>query len=282
MTTAEILTRLHGVRRSGSGWTAHCPVHDDRHPSLTISVGRNGGTVMRCHANPDGRCTIAAITQAIGITVADLFPDSPRPPKGSVGAPPRWKAPEGRLAATYRYRDAGGELLFEKLRYETSDGKTFSVRRPNPLGGWIGNLQGVPPVPYRLPELREAIARGALIFIVEGEKCVECLRDVGRTATCNAFGADKWDPALTPYFQGAAVAILPDHDLVGRRHALRVARELLGTVKSIRVVPLPDLPSKGDVVDWFAAGRTPAELDTIVARTPELFATREVPHADVP
>src|ERR1043166_7966719 len=35
---AAIVQRLH-AKRSGSGWLAKCPAHDDRKPSLSISEG---------------------------------------------------------------------------------------------------------------------------------------------------------------------------------------------------------------------------------------------------
>ena len=38
MTPVErILDRLSGVKKSGKGWSAPCPAHDDRRPSLSVS-----------------------------------------------------------------------------------------------------------------------------------------------------------------------------------------------------------------------------------------------------
>ena len=48
-------------------------------------------------------------------------------------------------------------------------------------------------MPYRLPELRKAVAANRTILVVEeGEQKVDRLRDLGFTATCNAGGARKW------------------------------------------------------------------------------------------
>src|ERR1700722_3230844 len=60
----------------------------------------------------------------------------------------------------------------------TKDGKrkkTFHQRRPDPerQGKWIWNVDGVPIVPYRLPELPEAIGNGYFVVIAEGEGKVE-------------------------------------------------------------------------------------------------------------
>ncbi len=35
----RVLGRLSGVRKSLKGWTACCPAHDDRTPSLSIGLG---------------------------------------------------------------------------------------------------------------------------------------------------------------------------------------------------------------------------------------------------
>ncbi len=63
MTTAEtIATALNG-RKFGSGWTARCPAHEDRKPSLSISSGRDGKVLVRCHAGCDQRDVIAILRQ---------------------------------------------------------------------------------------------------------------------------------------------------------------------------------------------------------------------------
>lgn len=49
--------------------TANCPAHDDRHPSLEISEGKDGRALLICRAG----CTTDQIVAAIGSTLADLF-----------------------------------------------------------------------------------------------------------------------------------------------------------------------------------------------------------------
>ena len=46
----EVLTCFPGAKRSGAGWTVRCPAHDDGTPSLTISTGNDGRTLLKCHA----------------------------------------------------------------------------------------------------------------------------------------------------------------------------------------------------------------------------------------
>jgi len=42
---------------------ARCPVHEDRSPSLSISTGKDGKVLVRCHAGCDQRDLIAALLQ---------------------------------------------------------------------------------------------------------------------------------------------------------------------------------------------------------------------------
>lgn len=58
------------------------------------------------------------------------------------------RQPSGRarLVATYDYRDEGGNLLYQVLRYHPKD---FRQRRPDGEGGWSWSVKGVPRVPYR-------------------------------------------------------------------------------------------------------------------------------------
>ena len=161
------------------------------------------------------------------------------------------------IAAVYPYLDERAELHFEVVRLEP---KSFRQRRSDSNWG----VKGCRVLPYRLPELIEAMARENPIFIVEGEKDVDRLAKLGATATCNAGGAGKWRPEHAAFLEGADVVIVPDNDEAGRDHAEGVARSLRGIASRIRIVELPDLPRKGDVSDWLNAGGTMAVFYEIV------------------
>ena len=65
----RILENLKQVRRRGdSQWTACCPAHDDKNPSLSISVGAEG-ILLKCFAG----CETDNVAQALGLTLRDLF-----------------------------------------------------------------------------------------------------------------------------------------------------------------------------------------------------------------
>ena len=66
-----ILSRLDKVRQTGANrWTARCPAHDDRGPSL--SIRDDGGKILlHCFAE----CAPASVVEAIGLQLSDLFPE---------------------------------------------------------------------------------------------------------------------------------------------------------------------------------------------------------------
>lgn len=170
------------------------------------------------------------------------------------------------IVATYPYVDAGGEMIFEVVRFEPKD---FRQRRPDGAGGWHWNLKGVEPTLYRLPEIMRAIAGNERIFIVEGEKDADQLAKLGLAATCNPGGAGKWKPSLAQLLASARVAIIPDNDDVGIEHGEAVARSLKDVAANVRVLSLGDLARKGDVSDWIAAGGSVEELFSLVADAPD-------------
>lgn len=67
----EILSRIERVNRRGDNqWYANCPAHEDRSPSLSIAEGTDGRVLLYCFAG----CRAASVIEALGLTLADLFP----------------------------------------------------------------------------------------------------------------------------------------------------------------------------------------------------------------
>ncbi len=170
-----------------------------------------------------------------------------------------------RIAKHYDYRDECGDLLFQTLRFEPKD---FRQRRPDGKGGWIWNLEGVRRVLYLLPEiLADTLNRPVLV--VEGERDADALHDIGLLATTNPMGAGKWLPEYSEQLRGRRVVILPDNDEPGQKHATQVAESLHGKAAGITLVNLPNLPPKGDVSDYLAAGNTKEDLLKLILNAPE-------------
>jgi putative DNA primase/helicase len=190
---------------------------------------------------------------------------------------------------TFSYTDESGALLFMvgRIQYRKPDGsfvlkdgkpkKTFRQKRPDPArpGQWIHNVDSVRIVPYKLPELIEAVGNGHFVVMVEGEAKVDFLHLWNVPATCNAMGAGKWKPAHAEFLRGADVIILPDNDEPGRDHADAVGASLQEIAKSVRVLELPELEPKQDIIDWAKQGGTVEQLHDLIAREARPWAPRK-------
>jgi len=166
------------------------------------------------------------------------------------------------IVASYDYTDERGGLLFQTLRYEP---KSFRQRRPDVDGGWAYHLDGTRRVLYRLPEVVEGVKAGRWIVVVEGEKDADRLAQLGPVATTSPMGAGKWLDEYSKGLKGAKVAIIPDNDEPGRKHAELVAQSVSkAEAAKVVVVELDGLPDKGDVSDWLEQGHTPNELKTLI------------------
>lgn len=67
----NLLARLDRVRRTGAGtWTACCPAHDDRGPSLAVRELDDERILLHCFAG----CDVHDVLAAVDLTFGDLFP----------------------------------------------------------------------------------------------------------------------------------------------------------------------------------------------------------------
>ena len=246
MNLPELLTHFNDPKPGGSGYQVRCPAHEDRVASLSISNG-GGKILMHCHAG----CSTEAIVAAVGLKMSDLFCE-PKPQPAPGDKPKNYKGSP--VIACYEYSDADGNVSYRVLKTANKD---FAQQRLDDSGKWIWKGPEKKLL-YRLPDLL-ADDSDQSVFITEGEKDVDNLRRIGLLATCNSGGAGKFTQDNSA-LKGRVVVILPDNDDPGRRHAADVAKKLEGIAEKIITLELPDLPAKGDVSDWIAAGGTKDEL----------------------
>lgn len=245
------------VKKSGHGYIACCPAHEDSSPSLSISQGDEGRVLVNCFSG----CTFEAICSSIGIKISELFAEK----RFGLNA-------EARKRVVYPYHDQEGEILFSKIRIEPGfDGraKSFYWERLNEHGVIVKNLEGCRKVLYRLPELMQAIEESRTVFLVEGEKDADKLRGYGLTAS-TAPESLKWHEDFTAVLKNADAVILYDMDKTGFERKELLCKSLYGKVKRLRVVDLPGLvyqESHGrDVSDWLAEGNTTTQFLEIVSK----------------
>ncbi len=109
----RVLGHLQGVRRSGPGYMARCPHHDDRQASLSIKEGDDGRVLLHCHAG----CGTADVVVSAGLSFPDLFPTGGRERLKTRA----WKGvipmgPNGRPALACMGDDRAAAILAELAR----------------------------------------------------------------------------------------------------------------------------------------------------------------------
>lgn len=232
----SLVRALKGRRLPDGSWMVHCPAHDDEEPSLHITpTGER--LLLHCFAG----CSWEEITSALQ----------------RLGL---WDPKEIAVLKTiYYYEDEAGNVLFRKLRYEP---KTFRIERKEG-DFWRPGLGDTRRVLYRLPE----VIRAKEVWIVEGEKDVETLRQFGVVATTNPNGASE---AITNEYidplVGKDVVIIPDQDQPGKAHAAKWMEALRLVAKSVKIV---DLPAKD--VSEFLLNHSFEDLKKLVEETKPVF-----------
>lgn len=71
MTPVEnLISRLEVVKGRNGAWTARCPAHADKSPSLAVREGEDGRVLLHCF----GGCSTADVVASISLDMTDLFP----------------------------------------------------------------------------------------------------------------------------------------------------------------------------------------------------------------
>jgi hypothetical protein len=295
-----LLSRLPDAKRNGKGWTARCPAHDDRNPSLSIAEGDDGRVLLHCHAG----CAAVAICESLGLKTRDLMVvDVDRtlatPRTTSVVSTPAkvgrtyssakdavavLERQHGKRSAMWTYHDADGDPVGLMVRWDKSAGKEI---RPVARHGdtWIIGGMPTPKPLYWLPNMADADR----VFVLEGEKAVDAARSINLVATTSPHGSKSAAKANWSVLAGKEVIVLPDNDPAGRSYADDVSAILakLTPASKVKIVDLPGLPEHGDIVDWIEAHGEAAEPDGL-RREVEALAnearvidpSRRAPHVD--
>lgn len=222
MMIVETLVEAIDLAKQGRESMTRCLSHDDSTASVHVSPGRSQPVVITCHAS----CDLDSVLEAAGVDRSLIL--APRE-ESDFGTDRDMWTPAGQATHRYPYIDEEGTQLFEVLRIPLPGGKkTFRQRTPDPNnpGRWKYKLDDTRRILYRLPQVLEAVREGRTIWLVEGEKDVHTLLDLGEVATTMPMGAGKWKDEYSEALSGATVKIVADKDDAGRQHARDVREEL--------------------------------------------------------
>jgi hypothetical protein len=113
-------------------WSARCPAHDDRNPSLSVAVGDDDRVLVHCHAG----CKTEDILAALNLKMRDLYPGNGR----ARGKPSKKQAPH---AEAHANRDDGQEPQPEEWEPPSPLGQDYDRPEfpvdllPASLGAWV-------------------------------------------------------------------------------------------------------------------------------------------------
>lgn len=291
MGVADIAAALNG-RRSGRGWRAHCPVHEDHTPSLHIAEGEDGRLLLKCFAG----CSWGALRDAL--MARGLLPDR-RQSVPDAEQQARWwrerKAEEmTRIGAARRLwgqavpitpdNPAGRYLSRRRLpgpwpatlrflpRAWHPTGRTFpaliaaATRWPDrvPVAVQLtaltldGQKAMVDPVRWTRGVLRGAAVRlapwgeGGAIILTEGIEDGLSALSVPASTPWAVLGVGNARDVVLP--DGAEVVLALDGDQAGRRGAEAAAQTMHARGHRVRVAKFPEGQDLNDLLRTEAVG----------------------------
>jgi hypothetical protein len=243
MQAEQIAKTLGNAKKANGQWVASCPVpshgkgNGDKNPSLSIDINDEGKPLFHCH----GGCSQEDVFHTI--RALNLLPELLERPDPLANIKP---IPKVEFQQEWIYTDEDRQPVFVKQRLKVGEtGKTYRLYKIDEAGRKQSSLSDARIVPYNLPALLDAKTAGRNIFLVEGEKAADAIKSIGMIATTAHTGAGSWPAAITEYFAGAQVIILPDNDVPGWQYAHKAAEAILPIVKSLKVVDL-GLQGQGD------------------------------------
>lgn len=261
MTTAQAITQHYGGDWRGSHGAFPTPGHSHEDRGMTVKDAPDAPDGVLIHSfNGGDPLAVKDECRRVG-----LLPERVRSNDNQL-----------REVGHFDYVDSHGEVVYRTVRIEeVGKRKRFEAQRPDGRGGWTKGIGDAPRVLYRLPEIEAAKREQGkpLIVLVEGERKADKLAAWGYVATSCAFGCKGWRKAYAATLVGCAVIILPDNDDEGRSFADKAAGDIERAGGDPRIVELPDLPPKGDIVDW--AG-SPADFEALIHPPAETFTVADL------
>jgi putative DNA primase/helicase len=239
-----------------------CKYHDEKNPSLSINTATGLHNCRGC-GKTGTVFDLVMVSKGLDFAAACQFMAD------RAGLKNETEKINFKVTGKFSYHHADGTLAYWKERIEpgfngrSKDFLFFHGNDIKPGQGFYLPKEKKPaykgrgdckPLPYRLPGLLAA-APDALVFVPEGEKkCDFLVSTWGLVATCLDSGAQtKPYQSFIDALAGRHVVILPDNDEAGEKYAATVAAALYGVAASVKVLRLPGLETKEDILDWAGA-----------------------------
>lgn len=226
---------------------------------LGIAASANSKAKSNGHAKQSGKSSGAACTweKIVAKTVQGLEKDH------GVGVQyvKAWRYENGLAVLRFNLPTPAGQKQAKTFR------QIHSI--PDNSSAWkYGTPKGQIPL-YRTTELTQADT--SLAVVLAGEKCADAAVGIGLVATTNAGGekaVSKADWSTLRRFSRIVISTDndPTGDTCGKQVSVQVRR--IAPDAELKIITLPGLPPKGDIVEWIAAGGTREEFLRIVEAAP--------------
>lgn len=277
-----------GVTTRGNA--CKCPFHDDAHASASIHYDKDGCWRFHCFTCQWKGDVFDVRARMEGRTVGDVLKETRPQPEAKPTVYPSLDA----LAATYPnveavYKYTHPEtraIEFAVIRYWPHDRKQFAQCSPV-QNGWIkARPQGKLPL-YN----RKRVVAADTVIVVEGEKSVHALNEIGVVATTSPMGSGKAKEADWTPLHGKTVYLWPDNDqpdaktgkVSGIAH-MQDVQAILGKTDAQLFWIDPtnlDLPVKGDAFDFLECNQGEAAdkriaIELVMQEAQPLGAAKEL------
>jgi hypothetical protein len=190
----------------------------------------------------------------------------------------------------WEYPNRDGEKFIRVKRIDFGDGRKKDIKQEHwdkNKKGWVTGYGSITrdsiPI-YRYAEVREAIANGKQILLVDGEQCADILWEFNLAATTSIGGMGKVSLATSKDLQGAQVVIVPDRDEPGIKDADKAA-EYFPEAKWFYPFPEKDwehLPKSDglDIFDWIGQENlSPSGIRTAIGEKKVFEVSTPTPQA---
>ena len=287
-TVENVLAALGEYTKTGSGYKARCPAHNDSSPSLSISEGDNGKAVVCCHAG----CTQDAVMAKLGYSAREANAsraskpnkDKPRNRHATAEAAikaAKWGVEQNdkrEIVETIPHLYENGQPFGYSVRFNFADGKTYrQVHRDG--DAWLtsagDNL-------WPIFKLNELPAEG-VIYLHEGEKACLAGWQVGLPSTCCKGGCKAPQKTDWQTLAGREICILPDRDEPGEKFTTTMVGILQALGSTVKVVRLKGRPEGGgDLADIVESGKKPEDVRDSVITSHTLAKVEPQPKPEQP
>lgn len=253
------LTAALGVSVRGSA--CKCPFHDDKHASASVHYDKDQCWRFHCFTCQWKGDVFDVRARMEGRTVGDVLKETRPIPESKPTVYPSLETLAGtysNVEAVYKYTHPETRAIeFAVIRYRLSEGGRKQFAQCSPVeNGWIkARPQGKLPL-YN----RKRVCASDVVIVVEGEKAVHALHEIGITATTSPMGAGKAKEADWTPLHGKTVYLWPDNDQPDAKTGKRAGDDHMRDVQQILektdaqlfwIEPTSlDLPAKGDAVDF--------------------------------